>query len=357
MNQPLAAPLLRLLLVEDSRTQREMLTLILEESGGFELVGAAADGVAAVEMAETLRPDIVLMDCHLPRANGFEAARRIMESCPVPIVMISSTGSESEQFYSFEAVKAGALAFLAKPRSFDAPEDEAQRQALIDTLRLMTEVKVVRRLPAHPRQRPAQPPPEAGPSNTRLFAIAGSTGAPGILIEILAAVGQPAAPVLVVQHMARGFVAGFAKWMENVLHIPVIVPRQGEAARAGHVYLAPDDLHMGIGADGIIRLNNAPPEEGFQPSADYLFRAVAAAYRHEATGILLSGMGRDGAAGLRALRDAGGCTAVQDEASCVVFGMPGAAVALGAARHVLPPSGLAQLMLAGTSGEERKRHE
>jgi len=347
---PVSSPRpIRLLIAEDSRTQSIMLAMILEESGGFDLVGIAPDGVAAVEMAMAMKPDIILMDCHMPRANGFEAARRIMEACPTPIVMISSTASETEQVYSFEAVKVGALAFLGKPGSFDAPEHEEQRRALVDTLHIMSEVKVVRRLQVQVKERIVKERESA--TVPMLYAIAGSTGAPGVLVDILSSSVQPAAPVLVVQHMARGFVEGFAKWMEGMLHFPVAVARQGERARSGQVYLAPDDLHLGIDHHGCIQLADAPPEEGFRPSADYLFRSVAAAYGRQALGILLSGMGRDGAAGLKVIRDAGGTTAVQDEASSVVFGMPGVAVALGAAQHVLPPAGLARLMQPGKSSD------
>ncbi len=344
--------LIRVLIAEDSRTQSTMLAMILEVSGGFDLVGIAPDGVAAVDMAVALRPDIILMDCHMPRANGFEAARRIMESCPTPIVMISSTASETELVYSFEAVKVGALTFLGKPGSFDAPEHEEQRQTLVNTLRIMSEVKVVRRVQTQMRERIVRE--REGDTVPKLYAIAGSTGAPGVLVDILSACVRPAAPVLVVQHMARGFVEGFAKWMESLLHFPIAVAQQGERTRSGQVYLAPDDLHLGIDPHGRIQLASAPPEEGFRPSADYLFRSVAAAYGHQAMGILLSGMGRDGAMGLKAIRDAGGTTAVQDEASSVVFGMPGVAVALGAARYVLPPAGLARLLLPGKSIDDRE---
>lgn len=343
---------IRLLIAEDSRTQCEMLSFIIEESGGFEIIGAAPDGLVAYDMTMALHPDIILMDCHMPRSNGFDAARRIMENCPTPIVMISSTASETEQIYSFEAVKVGALAFLAKPGSFDAPEHEEQRRTLTDTLRIMSEVKVVRRFASPTKDRAKI----VGTGNARpkLFAMAGSTGAPGILVDILSATGQPAAPVLIVQHMAHGFVAGFAKWMESTLRFPVSVANQGEHAENGHAYLAPDDRHMGIDPNGTIILADTPPEEGFRPSADFLFRSVAESYGRQAMGILLSGMGRDGAQGLKNLRDSGGRTAVQDEASSVIFGMPGAAVALGAAQHILPPAALARLMVQDEAKAERE---
>lgn len=356
MSETVIKPI-RVLIAEDSPTQREFLIAIIEDAGGFDIVGTAADGHIAVEKAAALRPDIILMDCYMPRTSGFEATRQIMERCPTPVVMVSSRLSEQEMTHTFEALKLGALAFLNKPSGFDGPEAERECRALVDMLRLMAEVKVVRRYTAPKRaetnlsRKPArwELPPQ-------IVAIGGSTGAPNIILEILAQCRpSPRIPILIVQHMATGFVEGFARWMRDSLGYTVAVAREGERADDGRVLLAPDGRHLGIDRNGRILLSDAPPIEGFRPSADYLFKSVAASFENRAMGILLTGLGRDGAAGLKALREAGAITVAQDEASCIVFGMPAAAIALGAASHVLPPPEIGTMLreAALSQGERR----
>jgi two-component system chemotaxis response regulator CheB len=335
---------IRVLVAEDSRTQREMLLYMLEVAGGFEIVGVAADGIEAVEKTERLRPDIVLMDCQMPRADGFEATRNIMNRCPTPIVMCSNTLSQDEVYHTFDAIKSGALAFVVKPPV--DPESEAPGNDLIRTLRLMAEVKVVGRR-AHPLSVRKPEAPEAAVKGRRigLICLAGSTGAPGVIADILTGLGdKPAAPILVVQHMAAGFVAGFAKWLSNTAGFPVQVATAGTTAKPGEVYLAPDDRHMGINGRGQIVLDDGPLEEGFRPSADFLFRSAAVNRGAATLAVLLTGMGRDGAAGLAELKHAGALTIAQDEASCVVFGMPREAILRGAATYVLAPASIAQVI-------------
>jgi len=343
-----AAPkTISVLIAEDSPTQREILAMMLEEAGGFEIAGMAHDGVEAVEATERLRPDIVLMDCYMPRANGFEATATIMERCPTPIVMVSSAHSQDEMSHTFESIKNGALAFLAKPTFGNSAEDDAGRHALIQTLRLMSDVKVVGRRKIV-RKEPA--PRNAG-REVKLIAIAGSTGAPGVVAEILAGLGgRHAPPILIVQHMAKGFVGGFARWLADTVKFPVHLAAQGMTPVHGQAYLAPDDRHLGLDPWGRIALSAAPAEEGFRPSGNFLFRSVAGVTGASALGVLLSGMGRDGATGLMALRQVGATTIAQDEGSCVVFGMPREAIALGAAEHVLSPPEIARMLASSANG-------
>ena len=329
------------LIAEDSPTQRETLAMMLEDAGGFAIAGMARDGMEAITATERLRPDIVLMDCYMPRANGFEATAAIMEKCPTPIVMVSSALSQDEMAHTFDSIKSGALAFLAKPSFGESPEETAGRDALIQTLRLMSEVKVVGRR----RVARKQAAPQNAGREVKLIAIAGSTGAPGVLAEILAgAGGREMPPVLVVQHMARGFVGGFARWLGEYVKFPVRLAEQGVVPMRGQAYLAPDDRHLGLDPSGRIALSTGPAEEGFRPSANFLFRSVAAVTGASTLGVLLSGMGRDGASGLMALRQTGATTIAQDEGSCVVFGMPREAIALGAAEHVLAPNEIARFL-------------
>jgi two-component system chemotaxis response regulator CheB len=340
--------MIRLLLVEDSAVQREFLRYILEESGEFEIVATANDGEEGVKQAELVRPDVILMDCHMPKLDGIGATRIIMERCPAPIVITSASPVTSEQQLTFDAIKNGALAVVSKPPSFGSPDFERMAGQLVRTLRLMSEVKVVRRWPVRAPASALPPVPAAARRAMDVVALVGSTGAPAVIAEILAAITSTRAAVLIVQHMSEGFVEGFAAWLAVRTGMPVQTARDGIRIEPGHGYVAPDGAQMGINSSGRIVLAADPEDDGFRPSGSYLLRTVARAYGPRAMGVLLTGMGRDGAAGLLDLRRAGGLTAVQDEETSVVFGMPGEAVRLGAAAHVLPPEGIARLIAACT---------
>ncbi|MGA2393824.1 MAG: chemotaxis protein CheB [Candidatus Lustribacter sp.] len=350
--------MIRLLLVEDSAVQREFLSFILEESGEFEIIGTAVDGEDGVKQAAALHPDVILMDCNMPKLDGVGATRVIMETTPVPIVLMTASPVESEQKLTFDAIKNGALAMVSKPPAFGSAEHDRVAAQLVRTTRLMSEVKVVRRWPARRPAPAASVPPTAARSARRrrmhVVALVGSTGAPPVIADILSGAG-PLTPAtfLIVQHMSEGFIAGFAAWLTARTGITVTVAEDGARTEAGHGYIAPDGLQMGIRPDGRIVLASDEDAEGFRPSGNYLLRSVARSFGADAMGILLTGMGRDGAAGLLDLQRAGGVTAAQNEESSVVFGMPGEAVRLGAAMHVLAPDEIARLITACTANESR----
>jgi len=329
--------MIRVLVAEDSAVARELLVALLEQDPMLRVVGTARDGLEAVAEAERLRPDVILMDVHMPRMNGFEATRRIMERVPTPIVIVSASISREEVALTFEALKAGALTVVDKPGGPGHPDHAEDARRLLETVRLMAEVKVVRRWPR--RGRPGPFPPSVGADRKiRVVAIGASTGGPQVVAEILSQLpGDLGVPILLVQHIAPGFAPGLAEWLGQGTPFAVKLAEPGEPARPGTVYIAPDGSQMGIAKDGRIRLTGEVAEDGFRPSASYLFQSVAETYGRSAIGILLTGMGRDGAAGLRRLREAGGLTIAQDEESSVIFGMPGEAVRLGAAEHVLSP--------------------
>jgi two-component system, chemotaxis family, protein-glutamate methylesterase/glutaminase len=346
---------IRLLLVEDSAVQREFLSFVLEESGEFDIVGTANDGEEGVDQARQLRPDVILMDCQMPKLDGVGATRQIMETIPTPIVLMTASPVESE--FTFDAIKNGALAVVSKPPAFGSPTFDRVAGQLVRTVRLMSEVKVVRRWPARPRLQPPSTPAEppkraaatAAQTGVHVVALVGSTGAPGVIAEILTGVGSASpATFLIVQHMSEGFIAGFASWLSTRTGIPVAIAQDCALTQAGHGYVAPDGMHMGIDADGRIKLSTEPDDEGFRPSGNYLLKSVARAFGPRAMGVLLTGMGRDGAKGLLELQRAGGATVVQNEETSVVFGMPGEAVRLGAAAHVLPPEEIARFITAST---------
>jgi two-component system, chemotaxis family, protein-glutamate methylesterase/glutaminase len=335
------------LIVEDSPVERLLLSHILRAEGGFG-VELAEDAERGLARLESFRPDVVLMDVHLPGMDGFEATRRIMETRPLPIVICSAATNSADMALTFQALEAGALSFVAKPAGPGHPQFGASVRNLVETLRLMSEVPVVRR---HGRPARAAAPPRparvGAADGARLVAIGASTGGPPVLHKILAGLppGFPL-PVLVVQHIAAGFLGGLRDWLARVTSLPVSIAAGGEALRGGAVYLAPDDRHLGVAESGHIALSQAPPESGLRPSVSYLFRSAAQAYGAGAVGVLLTGMGRDGAEELKLLRDRGAVTIAQDAESSVVHGMPGRAIELGAALHVLPPEQIAATLAA-----------
>jgi len=357
MNGPLT-PVIRVLVVDDSPVARELLAYLLNSDPALEVIGVVADGEQAVAAAARLRPDVITMDIHLPRLDGFAATRMIMETCPTRIVMVTASPVAHEVADNFRVLEAGALAVLAKPSGPGHPEHAQITDELLRTIKLMAEVSVVRRWRRNdswagagaPAQ--AAPPPPAG-AELRLVAIGASTGGPLALHTILARLKQPfAAPIVVVQHISPGFVAGLVEWLGRGCGGAVRVAGHGELALAGNVYLAPDDAHMTVRAEGgVVRivLSSAPPEHGVRPAVAQLFRS-AAALGPRAAGVLLTGMGRDGAQELKAMQEAGALTIAQDQDSAIVNGMPGEAVRLGAARHVLAPEAIAGLLNSLTPG-------
>lgn len=339
-----AAGPIRVLLVEDSPVARTLLTYLLGSDPQLAVAGVAEDGEAGVAAAARLRPDIVVMDIHLPKLDGFMAARRIMETCPTRIVMVTASTSAKDVAATFQALEAGALAVLVKPVGPGDPAFEAAAAEFIQTVKLMAEVPVVRRWPRRYAAPAAPLPPAAAlpAACVRVVALGASTGGPIVLQEILARLPQDfPVPLLIVQHISAGFAEGFAEWLGKASGYPVRVAAQGEPARAGIAYVAPNGLQMSLLANGSIDLADAPAENGLKPSVSYLFRSLATTFGAAAIGVLLTGMGRDGARELKALRDAGAVTIAQDSETSIVFGMPGEAVKLGAAAYVLAPDAIA----------------
>ncbi|MBJ6763695.1 chemotaxis-specific protein-glutamate methyltransferase CheB [Myxococcaceae bacterium JPH2] len=335
---------LRIVVAEDSPTARRLLVEILRADSGLEVVGEARDGVEAVSLTERLRPDLVTMDIQMPRMDGLDATRRIMTDVPTPVVVVSTLVERDIQT-SMAALRAGALAVLQKPVGPESPSFDAESRRLRDTLRAMAEVKVVRRWPDRvtPAAAPLAPPLATRPS---IVAMAASTGGPAALYQILS--GLPASfpvPVLVVQHIALGFGDGLARWLGTATPLRVKVAEAGEPLSPGCVYLAPDDRHLGLTADGRAEVSSAAPVHGFRPSANWLFRAVARTHGAASLAVMLTGMGQDGLDGIRELHQAGGRVLAQDEASSVVYGMPGVVVGAHLAHEVLPLEQLSERLL------------
>ncbi len=328
---------IRVLIAEDSPVARELLTTILQNSPGLQVVGVARNGVEAVRLAKRLKPDVITMDVHMPEMDGFEASRQIMSQSPCPIVIISSISNKKEQNLSFNALQVGALSVLDKPTMYDPPE---VLDALANHIRLMSEVKVVRRWNRGSVTQPAaEPPPlqQNGKSAVELVVVASSTGGPGILAEILGKLPKNfGAPILIVQHITPGFGQGLASWLNQQTPLEVKLAKHADEPVAGQVLIAPDDHHMLVNNLGRITLTRDAPHHGLRPAADHLFKSVAKIYGARAIGVVLSGMGSDGAEGLLAMYKAGAHTIAQNKETCVVFGMPAVAIELGAAEQVLP---------------------
>lgn len=343
--------MIRVLIVEDSPTVGELLTRILESDPAVEVVGIARDGADAVESLRRLRPSVVTMDVRMPRLDGFEATRRIMESDPVPVVIVSATCEPEAADTAFRAMEAGALAVLQTPPGIGHPQFEDAARKLLETVKLMAEVKVVRRWArARPQPAAAMPPPAAGapvvPREIRCVAVGASTGGPPALRALLSALPPDfPAPILVVQHIAPGFLPSMTAWLGRTTGLPVDVAADGQQLLPAHVCFAPDRSHLGVRPDGRVKLSGEEPVNGVRPSVSYLFDSVGAVFGRHAIGVLLTGMGRDGAAELRGMKERGAITIVQDEQSSTVYGMPGEAARLGGATHITPLDDIAGLLV------------
>ncbi len=318
----------RVLVADDSALFRDALAYLLAADPGFEVVGRAADGDEAAALARAERPDVVTMDLWMPDADGFSGIARIMAETPTPILVLSARAGEAA---AFKALSLGALDVLEKP----APgvDLRAFSEVLRARLRLLAGVKVIRHLRGmRPYRRVLA---RVGGARHEVVVMGASLGGPRALAQILRALpADLPVPVAVVQHIADGFTDGLAGWLGQEAAVEVCTARDRDVLKPGRVLIAPTGRHL-ILADGYVRLSDDPPVETFRPSVNALFASAARVYGARACGVLLTGMGRDGATGLRALKDAGALTIAQDEASSAVFGMPGAAIEAGAVDRVL----------------------
>jgi two-component system chemotaxis response regulator CheB len=337
---------IRVVIIDDSPTARELLVALLQKTEGIQVVGIGSNGEDAVRLTKRLRPDVVTMDVVMPGVDGLEATRRIMHQAPTPIVIVTASLMRDDLDLTFEALRAGALTALRKPGLAD-PET---CDKVVQAVQLMADVPVVHHwgrqglqpAPKELKHSPVLISKQEIDQNIKMIGIASSTGGPAALATVLGALPADfSIPILVVQHVTRGFTIGLADWLNGETPLRVGLAGHGQAPQPGTVLLAPDDYHMQVNVEGVVELSKEPPYRGLRPSANPLFHSLARAYGSRAMGIVLTGMGDDGAEGVKALHTAGGLTMAQDEKSCVVYGMPREAVVRNAVHQVLPPDQIA----------------
>jgi two-component system chemotaxis response regulator CheB len=347
----MSEPLSTVLVVDDSAFMRTLIAEMVESSGEYRVVGTAVDGIEALERVRALGPDIVTLDIEMPRLDGLQALDQIMREMPRPVVMLSAAGSERGNEMTLRALERGAIEFVRKPSgpiSIDLLSVRVELAAALNAARAVNMAGV--------RTEPGPPAPGATESSSkkttgsarRAVAIAASTGGPRALGEIIPHLPERlGAAVLIVQHMPREFTRTLSHHLAAMSVLPVSEAEDGEPLGEDRVYLAPGGYHMRVsGEEGnaAIRLDTGPTIWGVRPAADPLFASVARIFGASAIGVVLTGMGRDGAEGLRQIRDAGGRAVVQDRDSSIIYGMPQAALSLAGADRVAAAQDMARVI-------------
>jgi len=314
---------IKVLIADDDPIFREILSNVISSSGDFKIVGKAADGRQALEMTLQLKPEIILLDLVMPKMDGNAVIREIMEIYPIPIVVLTAYDNTA---LAFHALSAGAVEIIAKKRL-----READSSWLFKTLKLMSQVKVFKRMPA--KEKVVEP---AGEVMYPVVVIGSSAGGPKALWSLL--VSLPAsfpATVMIAQHIDPFFIPEIVRWLGDTSGIPVVVAKDGEKLEKGFAYFAPADCHLTASAGYRVSLVPKTAKDIYIPSVDMLL-STAAAYGNMAVGVILSGMGRDGSAGIREIKMNGGVNVAQDESTSIIFGMPAAAIESGCVDYVLP---------------------
>ncbi len=327
---------IRVLIIEDSKVIREFLEYIIGQDPRLEVAASVDSAEEALRILARVSPDVISMDIRLPGINGFEATQRIMSEKPTPIVVVSASVECEDLQITMNALQSGALTVLEKPVGTTSADYEALSQRLCTQLAIMSQVKVVRRhtsarsvLPAERRVTPRR-------GGYRVVAIVSSTGGPNALVQLLGRLGPDfPLPIALVQHITSSFLEGFAAWLENSSPFSVVIVKERACLTPGTIYVADRDHHLRV-LHGRVQVDSGDPVCAQRPSGTVLFESAADSYGHQALGVLLTGMGEDGAQGLLKLRNKGGHTIAEHESTAVVYGMPGEAVRLGGVCESLP---------------------
>lgn len=341
------AQVIRVLIVDDSPLITSLFKAMLDGLPDIQVVGEATNGQDAIRLALRLRPHIITMDIRMPKMDGLEAIRQIMRIEPMPIVVVSSSVYASDYNIAFNAIEAGALTVIEKPRGLNEKDYDFAREQLITAIRTLSSVNLIPR-----RHKNVEHAALIGPKTAMLhsyvlravqvIAIASSTGGPPVLAQILSRLPADfSIPILIVQHNLPAFMPAMVDWLSTRTKIPLALVKEGMRLENGHVYVAPGEAHTTVTADRTLHLDQSPPVKGYRPSATRLFQSVAAAFDQNSIGIVLTGMGDDGADGLTDMAATGAYIMVQDEISSVVFGMPRAAIERHLADEILSPEEMA----------------
>ncbi|HEU4458540.1 MAG TPA: chemotaxis response regulator protein-glutamate methylesterase [Methylibium sp.] len=353
----------RVVVVDDSALVRSLLAEIINRERDMQCVGTASDPLVAREMIRNLDPDVITLDVEMPRMDGLDFLARLMKLRPMPVVMVSTLTERGAEI-TLRALELGALDFVAKPKIGVADGLRQLGHDITDRIRTAAVARVRRPTPpangmngtSGPRASapaPLTPTPSAPSalgrlSTEKLIFIGASTGGTEATKELLVALPADTPGVVITQHMPAGFTSSYAKRLDSLCRIRVQEARDGDRVLPGHAYIAPGGLHTSVersGANYQLRVQDAEPVNRHKPSVEVLFRSAARVVGPNALGVMLTGMGADGARAMREMRDAGSWNVCQDEASCVVFGMPREAIAAGAAHEVLPLSQIATALL------------
>ena len=365
---------IRVLLVEDSPVFLIVLKRMLDSSQDLDVVGTARTGKEALTLIPLVQPQVICTDLHMPEMDGLELTKEVMANYPRPILVLSASVQAEDTQNVFQVLAAGAVDVLPKPISGVSADLEALKREVISKIKVLAGVTVFT-LHRHRRETPtfgstceppsgnsidratptpASPTPHTPRSSVanglrvnsyKIVGIGSSTGGPQALQCILSALPTDfPVPVVCVQHISAGFLLGLVKWLDGECGLAVQIAQSGEIPQPGTVYFPPEDRHLEFDRFGRFVCSTAPPLSGHRPSISVTFESLARCYDRQSIGILLTGMGRDGASGMQEIDRAGGVTIAQDEASSVVFGMPKEAIALGAAQHILPVSAIAPLL-------------
>lgn len=345
---------IRAVVAEDSIFTQRLLVKILESDPGIEVVGVARNGREAVELVRQLKPSIVTMDIRMPVMDGFQATQIIMTECPTPILVISSSVSGDDLKISFNAIQAGALDIVEKPRGSLQSDYQEIGAEIIKRVKLISDIRVFRHLSPRLRRHVTWPEEEPkGGFSQKVVAIGASTGGPSALSRLLGMMPEKfPTSVFVTQHISEGFGRGCVEWLAKKSALKVKVAEEGEGVAPGVVYFSPDRALLELISRRRIHLRG-PSSTEERLNIDAMMKSVASVFGDRAIGVLLTGMGSDGVEGLKKIKEAGGSTIVQDEESSIVFGMPKAAIEAGVADRVLPLDDIVQgvMDLLGNDGK------
>lgn len=338
---------IRVLLVEDSPMTLVILKRILNASQQIEVVGEARTGVEALELIPNIQPDVICTDLHMPQMDGLEFTSEVMTLYPRPILVISAWVQQEDTPHVFQLLEAGALDIFTKPTAGLSMEDKLLNQELINKIQILAGVKVFKK--KRKSNTPVKSVDAFSPKsyvNPKMVVIGASTGGPQAINELLCQLpSNLPVPVICVQHICLGFLQGLIDWLSSSCRLPIQIAKPGDVPKPGTIYFPPEQQHLELDNRGRFICSHSPPFDGHRPSVTITFKSVAKYYGKATVGILLTGMGKDGAEGMQYIAQMGGLTIAQDEATCAIFGMPKEAIDLGAAKLVLPIHAIAPKLL------------